>query len=188
MYEKGTRCVEEGGEVEDRFAGFLPEWFPNQTLNVQRTPRGGHEDRVLGIDVYATIGGKLFSFDVKKRKKENRSDSSPSARFHVVEWTGVSGHPGWVRKSANFVAFEEEDCFLIVPRSALENLLRQRRSKTTLIKRGRLEPEPYQLYQRPNNADEIAYVPFDDIQALPGVKKWSLCESSPSVTDMSVNT
>lgn len=66
--------------------------------------------------------------EVKAAKRLKRSDPKPSSEYTWLEWIGVprpdgSENLGWVRGSADWIAFQTGKSFLMVKRSEAEKLL-----------------------------------------------------------------
>lgn len=100
-----------------------------------------------------------YKYDVKGRKRLNRHDINYTNDIHV-ELVNVRGNLGWIEGKANFIAFEQEDKFLIVNRIALKHLVNEK------IK-NRLGKGYYERYTR--NLDLVTLVPLEDVMTLPHV-------------------
>ena len=120
-------------------------------------------------DVEGALNGKTLKFDIKGKKKVNRSDTNTQDECAWVEGTNVRGYPGWIKGKANYIVFEREDCWLAVNRQELLDFVTEKLSKNSYA----TGKKPYHIYQRSDwgRKDKITLVPFKDIETLKDVEK-----------------
>ena len=118
-------------------------------------------------DVEGALNGKTLKFDIKGKKKVNRSDANTQDECAWVEGTNVRGNPGWIKGRANYIVFEREDCWLAVNRKELLDFVMEKLIKNSYA----TGKKPYHIYQRSEwgRKDKITLVPFKDIEILKDV-------------------
>ena len=98
--------------------------------------------------------------DVKARKKVSRTSSSFSDDLVWIEFKNVSGKDGWLYGASDFIAFERENNFVIVPRKNLvilcESLVTQKKVSTS-------SDALYCRYTRNGRSDELSLIKMQDI-------------------------
>jgi hypothetical protein len=109
-------CASIGNSAERKFIGAsikrdYKAWKANT-----------YENAVLGIDVWIKKNQIKKSVDVKARKKSSAKDSDFNDDWTWVEYRNADGHPGWLLKKADYLAFEKEKYFIVVDRISLFNL------------------------------------------------------------------
>jgi hypothetical protein len=100
--------------------------------------------------------------DVKARKKIKRKDTATNDSFIWVEFTSVNGSKGWLYGKSEFIAFETEDNFLVVRRSALASLC-ERLCNTKELNQHGSKPPLYVGYQRYGRKDLVSLIKLEDI-------------------------
>ena len=116
---------------------------------------------------------RSYSIDIKARKKIKRSDNETNDNLIWVEFLNVAGNGGWLVGAAEFIAFERENDFIMVNRSALWKLclkLVDQDSRVDTAKNAL-----YKIYQRKNRKDEISIIKFSDIFKNLKFKVWPKC-------------
>lgn len=110
---------------------------------------------------------KTYTFDVKARKKVNRTDDSTEDNLVWVEFKNVAGSHGWLYGAADYIAFERESDFLIINRLNLVTLCERvvQNKKVTSAK-----DALYAKYTRAGRKDEISLIKMEDI--LNGMKTY----------------
>ncbi len=111
------------------------------------------------VDYIVTSDTDKKLFEVKARKKKNRSDSNVDDNIIFVEFKNVAGYDGWLYGKADFIAFEREDYFLIVSREALAKLA----EKLVDLNKKATRPTMYQSYTRTGRRDVVSILSFGDI-------------------------
>lgn len=103
---------------------------------------------------------KIYTFDVKARKKVNRTDDSTEDSLVWVEFKNVAGADGWLYGAADYIAFERESDFLIINRLNLVTLCERvvQNKKVTSAK-----DALYAKYTRVGRKDEISLIKMEDI-------------------------
>lgn len=109
----------------------------------------------------------IYTFDVKARKKVNRTDSSTEDSLVWIEFKNVAGADGWLYGAADYIAFEREADFLIINRLNLVTLCERiiQNKKVTSAK-----DALYAKYTRAGRKDEISLIKMEDI--LNGMKTY----------------
>tara|TARA_R100000995_G_C3408564_1_gene88275 strand:- start:114 stop:584 length:471 start_codon:yes stop_codon:yes gene_type:complete len=118
-------------------------------------------------DLKGLFKGHVFKFDVKGKKKVNRSDANSQDDIAWVEGTNVWGKPGWIKGKADYIVFERNDYWLVVDRKELYDHVVEK-VKENGVQQGR---GIYKVYQRTGRQDKITMVPFDNIEKLINIHK-----------------
>lgn len=87
--------------------------------------------------------------EVKGLKRAKRSDSSTKNDWIYVEFKNVRGDAGWLYGKADYIAFEQPDGFIVVPRIKLLEYA-ETHCKLEWVNR----PAPYKSYRRRDRPDE----------------------------------
>jgi hypothetical protein len=103
---------------------------------------------------------KIYTIDVKARKKISRSDSLTADDLIWVEFKNVAGADGWLYGAADYIAFERESDFLIINRKNLVTLCERivQNKKVSSSKEAL-----YAKYTRDGRKDEISLIKMEDI-------------------------
>ena len=145
-------------EIEIEFAKqYLIDW---SKANVDQD-RKEHWD-VKGI--LRKISSKHLKFDVKARKRINRTDHEFQDTYTWIEGTNVLGNPGWLKGEADYICFELQKHWLVVRRLTLMNFIINRLEMNG-FKEGR---GIYEIYSRANTKDKITLAIVDDLARLEG--------------------
>lgn len=117
---------------------------------------------------------KVYTFDIKARKKISRSDSSTEDSLVWIEFKNVAGADGWLYGSADYIAFERESDFLIINRKNLVTLCERivQNKKVSSSKEAL-----YAKYTREGRRDEISLIKMEDICNNMKTYIWSKNES-----------
>jgi hypothetical protein len=103
---------------------------------------------------------KIYTFDIKARKKINRADFAAKDDLIWVEFKNVAGSNGWLYGAADYIAFERESDFLIINRANLVTLCeRVVQNKKVSSAKDAL----YAKYTRVGRKDEISLIKMEDI-------------------------
>lgn len=108
--------------------------------------------------------------DVKGARKKSRSDISPNYDITWLELMNVRGSVGWLKGKADFIAFEQEDHFLLVKRLDLLNWIKGKITNKEIVRH--TNQALYRWYRRLGRKDIITLVNISDIKA--NVKFWKL--------------
>ena len=101
-----------------------------------------------------------FFFDIKARKKVSRTSNSYSDDLVWIEFKNVAGNQGWLYGGSDYIVFEREDDFVIVPRGNLASLCER------LVSNVRVDNSKdclYKKYTRKDRKDELSLIKMDDI-------------------------
>ena len=120
------------------------------------------DDMFNHIDLFYTIAGKTYSFDVKSMKKSNRKDSTVDDQIHWIELQNVRGNPGWIYGKANFIAFELMNSWLIVNREKIIDWIDKKVTNKTISK----SKDFYTYYQRWGRQDIVVKVKTSDLREI----------------------
>lgn len=71
------------------------------------------------IDFVLSKDGKTITVDVKAQKRLTRWSNNTQTDKLWIELVNGKGEPGWVLGKADYIAFQEDDKFLIIPRPQL---------------------------------------------------------------------
>lgn len=113
------------------------------------------------IDFFIQDKNKIiYTFDIKARKKINRTDVSTEDSLVWIEFKNVTGANGWLYGAADYIAFERENDFLIISRLNLVTLCERivQNKKVTSAK-----DALYAKYTRSGRNDEISLIKMEDI-------------------------
>ena len=131
----------------------------NKNLKVEKATekqQKSHIDFIL-----TNSNNKKYFIDVKACKKTSRNSKKTNEKLVWIEFKNVAGHKGWLYGASDFIAFEREEDFVIVPRTALVNLCE--RLVNTSNKVFLVEDALYKIYNRKGRKDEISLIKMDDI-------------------------
>jgi hypothetical protein len=112
---------------------------------------------------------KTFFIDVKARKRISRYTDSFTDDLVWIELKNVQGKEGWLYGAADFIAFERENDFVIVPRKNLILICDK------LITSKRVEKSTEALYckfTRKSRKDELSLIKMQDILNGTKVQLW----------------
>jgi hypothetical protein len=101
-----------------------------------------------------------FFFDVKARKKISRTSDSYSDDLVWIEFKNVAGNQGWLYGASDYIVFERENDFVIVPRGNLVSLCERLVSNVTVDKS---KDCLYKKYSRKDRKDELSLIKMKDI-------------------------
>lgn len=111
------------------------------------------------------ISETLGTFDVKARKRINRSDNSEQDQFVWIEFKNVAGNEGWLYGQADFIAFEQLDHFIVVKREHLVGLAENKCNLKEIVQTS--NKALYRGYTRKGRKDLISIIKMSDIKQLP---------------------
>jgi hypothetical protein len=143
-----------GERAEDLFEKIVLE----KKLNVQKATT---KQQLSHIDFIITNAKKeTFFFDVKARKKISRSSDSFSDDLVWIEFKNVVGNDGWLYGASDYIAFERESDFVVVPRKNLASLCERLVSN---VKVDNSKDCLYKKYSRKDRKDELSLIKMKDI-------------------------
>jgi hypothetical protein len=121
------------------------------------------------VDWHLTIDGKKTTCDSKAHKAISRG-GAPQDEWILLEDKNVAGNKGWIHGDAEYISFEQSDCFILCPRTELVKLWNEVVDTTILAKRA--EDAKGVIYTRRDRFDVISYVRNTDVKKRPGVIIW----------------
>lgn len=144
-----------GEQAEDHFERIASE----KGFEVTRATR---KQNLSHIDfIIKGKDGKPYFVDVKACKKSSRSAQISDQEIVWIEFKNVAGNVGWVNGAADYIAFEREKDFVIVPRHNLVALCDRIVNKNNKVDSAK--DALYNLYTRQGRKDEITLILMDDI-------------------------
>jgi hypothetical protein len=161
-YDTKGECSRNGNNAESLFVQILKE---KNCFEREAT----RQEQFDHIDYFAKKNGTRISFDVKARKKKSRNDSEVDDNLIWVEFKNVSGKNGWLYGKAKCIAFERENDFVLVERTALLEFCEKKvEKKKALFSRDAL----YKHYTRDGRKDLLSIVKMEDIMKELEVFVW----------------
>ena len=127
------------------------------------------EDRTEHWDFRVKMDNNVFKVDAKARKALSRG-GEPQDEWILLEKTNVAGKPGWLYGEADYISFEQSDCFILCPRTELVALWKEIVDETILARRA--EDAKGVIYTRRDRFDIISYVKNTDVKKRLGVIIW----------------
>ena len=118
------------------------------------------EDRHHHIDFHVTVKDKRYSVDVKSIRTPPHGHHAD--KIAGVELRNVNGDKGWLHGKAHAIAFERRDCFCIVRRARLAEILERPRMETVSAFR---DVKPMTIYARPTDNSLVACLPYSFLDA-----------------------
>jgi hypothetical protein len=153
-----------GEKAEDLFEKLASD----KNLKVQKATA---KQQLSHIDFILTNAkNQSFFFDVKARKKVSRSSDSYSDDLVWIEFKNVAGNQGWLYGASDYIAFEREHDFVIVPRNNLVSLCERLVSNTIVDKS---KDCLYKKYSRKDRKDELSLITMKDVTENIKVSIWS---------------
>lgn len=153
-----------GERAEDLFEKIALK----KNLKIQRATV---KQQLSHIDFILTnTKNQSFFFDVKARKKISRASTDFSDDLVWIEFKNVAGNQGWLYGSSDYVVFERENDFVIVPRVNLVSLCERIVSN---IKVDKSKDCLYKKYSRKDRQDEISLIKMKDIVENIKVSIWN---------------
>lgn len=151
------RALEIGQKAESDFVIFAKNkgWKVKPATKLQNTRE--HFDYILSKD------GMSLKVDVKAEKRINRSDSETQSDLIWLEYLNGAGETGWLLGEADFIAFQEGDTYLVIPR---KKLVDRAAELVSLNKVSSASKALYNLYTRFRRKDLLTMVKRSDIADL----------------------
>ena len=152
-----------GEKAEDLFEKIAL----GKNLKVQKATA---KQQISHIDFILTNGkNQSFFFDIKARKKISRTSDSYSDDLVWIEFKNVAGNQGWLYGASDYIVFERENDFVIVPRGNLVSLCERLVSNVTVDKS---KDCLYKKYSRKDRRDELSLIKMKDITENIKVSIW----------------
>lgn len=121
------------------------------------------------VDWHMTLDGVPTTVDSKARKAISRG-GEPQDEWLLLEHKNVNGYPGWIHGEAEYISFEQIDCYILCQRRELVKLWDEIVDMTILAKKA--EDAKGTIYTRYQRLDIISYVRNTDVKKRPGVIIW----------------
>lgn len=170
-FDKSGECAEQGQSAEELFLSMAQ----SRNYIVKKATR--NQNIYDHIDFYLTGRNKetkkdhTITVDIKARKKTSRKDSKYNDSWVWVEIKNVQGRDGWLYGKCDFIAFEQPNYFLLVPRKTLiEVVLSNVRFDLDYVQRA--SQAKYRIYQRAGRRDQITQIKVEDLLKLKNITKW----------------
>jgi hypothetical protein len=152
-----------GEKAEDLFQKIAL----GKNLKVQKATT---KQQISHIDFILTNGkNQSFFFDIKARKKISRTSDSYSDDLVWIEFKNVAGNQGWLYGAADYIVFERENDFVLVPRENLVFLCERLVSNVIVDKS---KDCLYKKYSRKDRKDELSLIKMKDITENIKVSIW----------------
>ena len=109
----------------------------------------------------------IVSVDIKKKNGKSANT------WVYIEFQSSKGAEGWIYGSADFIAFETNHSFILVPRKQLLNFL----SENELVRWDLpFVDKPwnakYRLYRRPSTLEKITQIKVEDLNNINNISIW----------------
>lgn len=104
---------------------------------------------------------KSCFLDVKACKKNSRSSKDVNEDVVWIEFKNVAGNTGWLYGVSDFIVFERENDFVIVPKKPLILLCERLVNKNIIVDKP--QDALYNIYTRKNRKDQISLIKMTDI-------------------------
>ncbi len=161
--DKSGDCAASGFSCEEQFK-LLAESKGYEVVVVSREMQFSHVDFILKKD------GEQWKFECKGRKKIRRADENFADHITWVEFKRTDGRNGWLFGSADQVAIEQENEFIIIARKDLLELAEKLVDRTKTVDRAHKAQNV--SYRRFGRKDEISYILTSEIRKS-NIKIWN---------------
>jgi hypothetical protein len=126
-----------------------------------KVKKANYDQQLAHIDFILTDKkNNIHLLDIKARKKISRNSSSFSDDLVWIELKNVIGNDGWLYGCSDYIVFERENDFVIVPRV---NLIKICDSLITNERVNSSSEALYKLYTRKNRKDLLSIIKMSDI-------------------------
>jgi len=153
----GSPAWERGQQVERDFEKLL----------VKRDPdfkRANLQQQFKHIDFLTSFG----TIDVKAKKRLSRSGSIHD-EIIWCELKNVQGNAGWLTGSPDIIAFERDDCFVLVKRAELLELVDNLCDLSNMVDQS--SQALYKGYTRKGRADLLTIIKMTDLKLI-NYRRW----------------
>jgi len=164
-YDFSGKCSEVGETAEDLFQKIA--WDKGWSA---RSATRKEQLQHIDFHLYNDESLKEYKVDVKARKKVKRTDSNINDELIWVEFTNVAGREGWLNGLADYIAFEQEDHFIIFDRLGILNFCKKKVNFKNRVTQSK--DAVYNIYQRSGRKDEISLIPLNDLKKHLGYSTW----------------
>lgn len=132
--------------------------------------RANYDQQLAHIDFILTDKkNNIHLLDIKARKKVSRNSSEFSDDLVWIELKNVVGNDGWLYGCSDYIVFEREADFVIVPRV---NLIKICDSLITNQTVNSASEALYKLYTRKNRKDLLTIIKMSDILTRTKTQIW----------------
>lgn len=148
------KCLEMGKNAESMFVELCRQH------NIQCFSSSKEEDMYEHIDFFISYNkSPKLSVEVKSAKKLSRHDDEVDFNLIYVEFKNVRGNPGWLYGKADYIAFQQKNCFLLVKRKKLIDI-----AETRVTMNFTSKPTLYKSYRRKDRPNEhVGLIHINDI-------------------------
>jgi hypothetical protein len=153
-YDKDGSSFDLGSNAESSFVIAAQK----SDMKVAKSSRS---EEFSHIDFHIEVNGLKLSVEVKSRKKVKRGDSNVNDDLIWIEFKNVRGMRGWLYGSAEVIAFERENDFLMVNRKHLARLAEKLCDLTKINTHTKMPL--YTGYQRRDRNDLLSLIKMEDI-------------------------
>lgn len=164
-FDRDGQSSREGHEAEDRFEDYASK--KGYIVEKASTKQNKYDH----IDFFLEGKTGKVSVDLKARKRVSRNDKKFNDDWIWIEIKNVQGREGWLYGKADFIVFETQDSFILVPRKKLIELANEK-VRFDLFIVDRAYQAKYRIYQRPKRRDQITQVEKKEILKLKNVTVW----------------
>lgn len=170
-FDKDGKCSKEGHSAENIFKKIAESKNYLVTLASKQENMHKHIDMFLEGRDSETKKKKVISVDIKASKRTSRKDKNFNYEWVWIEIKNVQGRKGWLFGEADFIAFEQEKHFVLVPRKTLVSFVKSN-VRFDLDKVERASHAKYKIYQRRGRRDQITQVKLEDLLKLNNITQW----------------
>ena len=150
---KNSESWNRGQTVESEFSKLMDV----RGLKYKKATRS---EQFQHIDYHSSFG----TIDVKAKKRLNRGDGKEQDEFIWLEFKNVQGKPGWLCGQTNVIAFERDKDFILVKRSDLLEMSKNKCDLNKLVSNSR--NALYSGYQRKGRKDLISLIKMSDLLGI----------------------
>jgi hypothetical protein len=133
-------------------------------------PSSTRQNKVNRVDFFLKKNEIIKGVDVKARKKLSAGDRAYNDDWTWVEFKNADGLGGWMYGDADYIAFEKEDCFIVVDRISLKDLAEKLVDRKKPFASHAYQAK-YRIYQR-RDQEEISLIKTADIKKLNRISIW----------------
>lgn len=162
-------CYKKGREVEILFSGIAAEYG----FHIEECSE--NENMFDHTDFRLTNEHGTVSMDVKARKKKNRQNKKYDDEWVWIEFKNVNGDDGWIYGKADYIVFEREFDFVLIPRKKLLNwtLQAMKKHNPEELKAKSVNSAKYRLYKRFRRFDSITQIELKEaLEEIDGIQFW----------------
>jgi hypothetical protein len=156
-FDRTKECSIQGNKAEASFKDLLI----NEGLHVREADMVEQRNHV---DLIVNENNRKVRYEIKSRKKINRSDDQYQDSLIWIEIQNVRGDLGWLFGASDYIVFERNKDFVVVDREKLADFVTR---TCNLRKVARHADEAlYSRYQRFGRKDCLTLIRNEDIEKL----------------------